>query len=122
MDISSILKSLNAQRVQYVVIGGMALPAHGYVRFTVDIDILIKPTRENARRTIAGLARVGYDVTDLSIDGMLAKKILFRQYVWLPTFIQKPVVLRSIRSGETGLSKKLRAFRYSFPVSTTSSR
>ncbi len=59
----------------------MALPAHGYVRFTADIDILIKPTRENARRTIDALAQVGYDVTDLSIDGMLAKKILFRQYV-----------------------------------------
>jgi len=81
MDIPSLLKSLNAQRVQYVVIGGMALPAHGYVRFTADIDIFIKPTDENARRAIAALAHVGYDVTDLTVPGMLAKKILFRQYV-----------------------------------------
>lgn len=81
MDISSLLKSLNDRRVHYVIIGGMALPAHGYVRFTADVDILIKPTRENAERTISALARVGYDITDLSVDGFLAKKILFRKYV-----------------------------------------
>ncbi len=81
MDISSLLKSLNAQHVQYVVIGATAFPKHGFARATGDIDILIKPTQENARRTIAALARVGYDVTDLTAKEMLAKKILLRQYI-----------------------------------------
>ena len=53
MDISRLLKSLNAQHVRYVVIGGMALPAHGYFRFTGDIDIFIEPTQQNAERTLA---------------------------------------------------------------------
>ncbi len=81
MDISGLLKSLNAQRVQYVIIGATAFPTHGYARATADIDILIKPTKENARHTIAALAQVGYDVSDLTVDEVLAKKILFRQYI-----------------------------------------
>jgi predicted nucleotidyltransferase len=81
MDISSLLKSLNAQRVQYVIIGATAFPTHGYARATADIDILIKPMPENARRAIAALAQVGYDVGDLSTAEVLQKKILFRQYI-----------------------------------------
>ena len=81
MDISKLLKSLNARRVQYVIIGATAFPTHGYARTTADIDILIKPTRENAQRVLDALSQVGYDVTELSIDEVLEKKILFRQYI-----------------------------------------
>jgi len=81
MDISGLLKSLNARRVQFVIIGATAFPTHGYVRATADIDILIKPTRENARRTLAALSQAGYDISDLTIDEVLEKKILFRQYI-----------------------------------------
>lgn len=81
MDISKLLKSLNARRVRYVLIGASAFPSHGYMRLTNDIDILIEPTRENARRTLDALADVGYDITDLTVDQILTKKILFRQYI-----------------------------------------
>lgn len=81
MDISTLLKSLNARRVQYVIIGATAFPTHGYARATADIDILIKPTKENAQRVLNALTQVGYDVTDLTVDEVLRKKILFRQYI-----------------------------------------
>ncbi len=81
MDTESLLKSLNAHRVKYVVIGASAFPPHGYTRATVDIDILIEPTKENARRTLEALTEFGYDITDLTVDVLLAKKVLFRQYV-----------------------------------------
>ena len=45
------------------------------------IDILIKPTKENARRVLEALTQIGYDVTDSTVEEMLAKKILFRQYI-----------------------------------------
>lgn len=51
------------------------------MRLTNDIDIFIEPTRENAQRTLAALRDVGYDVTDLTVDQVLTKKILFRQYI-----------------------------------------
>ena len=76
-----LLRSLNAHRVRYVVIGASAFPAHGYARVTLDVDILIEPTKENARRTLAALAEFGYDVTELTEDILLSKKVLFRQYI-----------------------------------------
>ncbi len=81
MDTESLLRSLNARHVRYVVIGASAFPAHGYGRSTLDFDILIEPTEENAKRTLAALTEIGYDVSDLTVDEMLEKKILFRQYI-----------------------------------------
>ncbi len=84
MDIKDLLRSLNDHSVRYVIIGATAFPVHGYVRATLDVDIFIEPAEENARRTWAALQRFGYDVTDLTVEDMLTKKILIRQY-WLET-------------------------------------
>ena len=84
MDIESLLRSLNAHDVRYVIIGATAFPVHGYARATLDVDIFINPTEENARRTRTALQDFGYDVTDLTVDDLLTKKILIRQY-WVET-------------------------------------
>jgi hypothetical protein len=81
MDTESLLKSLNARAVDYVVIGATAFPVHGYVRSTLDVDIFVRPERDNAHRTLAALSDAGYDVTDLTVDELLEKKILLRQYL-----------------------------------------
>lgn len=81
MDTESVLQSLNEAHVKYVIIGASAFPAHGYGRTTLDLDVLIEPTKENAERTHAALTKLGYDVTDVSVQEILEKKILFRQYV-----------------------------------------
>jgi predicted nucleotidyltransferase len=81
MDISSLLKSLNGRRVRYVIIGASAFPTHGYVRMTADIDILIEPSIENARRAWNALADVGYDLTDVTPAELVRKKVLLRQYI-----------------------------------------
>ena len=81
MDTESLLKSLNTHKVRYVVIDATAFPVHGYARATLDIDIFIEPTRSNARRALTALAEFGHDVADLTVDDMLAKKLLIRQYI-----------------------------------------
>jgi hypothetical protein len=58
----------------------MAFPIHGYARTTLDTDVFIRPTRENAENTLGALKAFGYDVTDVSIDDLLSKKLLIRQY------------------------------------------
>lgn len=57
MDTEGLLRSLNAHNVRYVVIGATAFPVHGYARATLDIDIFIEPTPENASRTRAALVK-----------------------------------------------------------------
>lgn len=81
MDTESLLRSLNAHSVRYVVIGASAFPVHGYARATLDIDIFIEPTEENARNTWAALSDLGYDLADVAWEELLAKKVLIRQYV-----------------------------------------
>lgn len=81
MDIKKLLSSFNDHKVIYVVIGAAAFPVHGYDRSTQDIDLFIKPTRDNAVRARDALKSVGYDITDLSVEDLLNKKTLFRQYI-----------------------------------------
>lgn len=81
MDTESLLKSLNDKGVDYVVIGATAFPVHGYSRATLDIDIFIRPEKDNAARTRAALAAVGYDMTDVTVEDLLEKKLLIRQYL-----------------------------------------
>jgi hypothetical protein len=49
-DLKSLIRSLNDNRVDYLLIGGYALYAHGYHRATTDIDVLVPADRESAGR------------------------------------------------------------------------
>jgi hypothetical protein len=42
----SLLAAFAAARVEFAVVGGVAVNAHGYLRATHDLDIFIRPTRE----------------------------------------------------------------------------
>ena len=81
MDTESLLKSLKDHKVQFVVIGATAFPVHGYSRATLDIDIFIRPETANAEKTLSALEEFGYDITDITVDELLTKKILIRQYL-----------------------------------------
>jgi predicted nucleotidyltransferase len=80
MDIPSLLESLNAHDVTYLVIGALAFPHHGYARATLDLDVFIKATPENAGRTREALLAFGFDMSDVSIDDLCKLKILIRDY------------------------------------------
>jgi predicted nucleotidyltransferase len=49
-DLVRICRSLNRAGARYVVIGGFAVIAHGAVRTTKDIDLLIEDSPENVER------------------------------------------------------------------------
>ena len=81
MDTESLLRSLKEHKVKFVIIGATAFPVHGYSRATLDIDIFIRPERANAEKTLVALKKFGYDVRDVTVDELLTKKILIRQYL-----------------------------------------
>jgi hypothetical protein len=64
-----VLAALEDARVDYVVIGGVAVNFHGIVRATEDLDVFIKPDADNVARLRAALHSV-YD--DPSIDEITA--------------------------------------------------
>ncbi|MEW6039990.1 MAG: DUF6036 family nucleotidyltransferase [Elusimicrobiota bacterium] len=80
-QIEELVKLLNEHKVKYVVIGAIALPVYGYVRATVDFDVFIEASEENARKTINVLKEFGYDIINITtIKNFLTKKTLIRQY------------------------------------------
>jgi len=57
-DLKRVAGYLEEAGVEYALIGGYGLAAHGLVRMTEDIDLLVDPSRENCRRWIAALSRL----------------------------------------------------------------
>ena len=57
-DVKRLAGYLDEAGVEYALIGGYALAAHGLVRVTEDIDILVNPSIDNSRRWIVALARL----------------------------------------------------------------
>lgn len=54
-DLKTLISSLNQQEVDYLLIGGYALFAHGYHRATTDIDLLVPTTRDAGEKIKAAL-------------------------------------------------------------------
>jgi hypothetical protein len=54
-----VLAAFAAARVEYAVVGGVAVNRHGYVRAIRDLNIFIRPTEGNARATFEALPSSG---------------------------------------------------------------
>jgi hypothetical protein len=66
-DFDEFIECLSAHGVEFVIVGAYALAFHGAPRFTGDLDVLIRPTPENAARLIAALDAFGFS-TELTPD------------------------------------------------------
>jgi hypothetical protein len=60
-----IFRTLAAHGVDYVVIGGYSLAAHGVIRGTKDVDIYPEPSRANLERLLAALKAMDAAVADI---------------------------------------------------------
>jgi len=76
-DFADFLAPLNSEGAAYVVIGGLAVVFHVPYRTTRDIDVLIEPTIENARRVRRAVQRWGGFEPEFSEDEFIAGDILF---------------------------------------------
>ena len=61
-SIETIVKALNDAKVQYLIVGGVAVVAHGYERLTKDVDLVIGLEPENIIRGLRALMAVGYNL------------------------------------------------------------
>ena len=61
-SLKSIVVALNTARVDYLIVGGMAVNAHGFVRLTRDVDLVIGLSPDNAARGLRALLSIGYQL------------------------------------------------------------
>ncbi|MBI3462630.1 MAG: hypothetical protein HY000_06150 [Planctomycetes bacterium] len=59
-SVEAIVRALNDAGVRYLIVGGLAVVAHGYLRFTADVDLIVDLHEENLRRALAALEPLGY--------------------------------------------------------------
>lgn len=57
-DVKAIARYMEEAGAEYALVGGYAVAAHGFNRFTEDVDVLVNPSSANARRWILALARL----------------------------------------------------------------
>jgi hypothetical protein len=67
----SLLAAFLAARVEYAIVGGVAVNAHGYVRATNDLHIFIRPTEDNARAAFNALLALGVPLEGLTPADLL---------------------------------------------------
>lgn len=56
----AIVRALNEVGIRYLVAGGLAVNAHGYLRFTKDVDFVVQLVPGNIERAFAALGALGY--------------------------------------------------------------
>jgi hypothetical protein len=59
-SIEAIIGALNQHQVRYLIVGGLAVVAHGYVRFTADIDLMLAVDETNLSHAVAALKTLDY--------------------------------------------------------------
>ena len=57
----SLMNALNARRVDYMVVGGVAMNMHGFARATEDIDLFLAPDEANVARLKLALQDIWQD-------------------------------------------------------------
>ncbi len=65
-DYKDMLQALVDERVRFLLVGAYALAAHGYPRATMDIDIWVMPTPDNADAVLRAIRRFGAPVHNLT--------------------------------------------------------
>lgn len=58
------IELLNSQGVEYVIVGAHSLAFHGRPRYTGELDILVRPSPENAERIATVLTEFGFAESD----------------------------------------------------------
>ena len=65
-DYRDILSAFFAEKVEFLLVGAYALAAHGAPRATGDLDLWIRPSAKNARRTWCALIVFGAPLGNLA--------------------------------------------------------
>jgi predicted nucleotidyltransferase len=59
-SVEAIVRALNQHQVRYLIVGGLAVVAHGYMRFTADIDLVLAVDRDNLTRAVEAIKSLDY--------------------------------------------------------------
>ena len=77
-DYKDMLRALSDEKVEFLLIGAYAMAAHGYPRATMDIDIWVMPSPQNADAVLRALRRFGAALHNLTKDDLQKDGTIFQ--------------------------------------------
>jgi predicted nucleotidyltransferase len=77
-DFLDLLRYLNEEKVEYLIVGGMAVNYYGYHRSTGDLDIWVAVSATNQDRLANALQRFGFSARSVSHRPLLEKPNFIR--------------------------------------------
>lgn len=66
-DFKEFAELLDSSGVEYLVVGGYALAAHGHPRYTGDFDVWLRISSDNLARVLRALQAFGFSSLDLRL-------------------------------------------------------
>lgn len=77
LDVGALLRQLHDAKIEYILIGGLAVNAWGVIRSTKDVDICPAPDPQNLERLAALLQRLGVKQLGVGIEGFADAEMPF---------------------------------------------
>lgn len=75
-DFKEMLSCLKDKEVEFIIVGAYALAAHGFLRATGDIDIWLKNSFNNARKTMYALESFGAPTSNISAEDFTSPEMV----------------------------------------------
>jgi hypothetical protein len=95
-DYKDILAAFEKHEVEYLLVGGYAVGFHGRPRFTKDIDLWVRPTRQNLDRVRAALIEFGAPTQVLAeLDSAAPEDVL-----WMGTPPVRIDIVKGVPGGD----------------------
>lgn len=67
-DSREFVECLRSNKVEFLIVGALAVSWHGFPRYSGDIDFFVRPGRENALRVMAALEQFGFGNLGITLD------------------------------------------------------
>ena len=74
-DFTDFINCFNKHRVDYILVGGMAVILNGYNRTTGDMDVWVKKSDENYDKILLAFHEFGMPVFDMVKENVLSEQI-----------------------------------------------
>ncbi len=71
-DLREFIECLNLNRVEYLIVGSLAVAWHGYSRYSSDVDFLVRPSTQNAKLVLKAIRQFGFGSLDIDMDDLIS--------------------------------------------------
>jgi hypothetical protein len=77
-DYRELFRLLSEEKVEYLIVGAYAVTYYAEPRYTKDLDILIRPSLENAKKAWAALERFDAPLLDIAVADLTDPELVYQ--------------------------------------------